>query len=97
VKTADHAFTGVSEVNFEAEQTKRKPTFTQNFIDWPHLLNHWKACIEDIALELKAGEAATRFSDASDLMYCEVTTLLRLPERQLQFERFQTADAQGVV
>lgn len=97
VKTADHAFTGVGEVNFEAEQSKRKPTFTQNFIDWPHLLNHWKACIEDIALELKAGEAATRFSDASDLMYCEVTTLLRLPERQLQFERFQTADAQGVV
>jgi len=95
VKTADHAFTGVGEVNFETEQAKRKPAFTQNFVDWPHLLNHWKASIEDIALELKAGEAATRFSDASDLMYCEVTTLLRLPERQLQFERFQAADTQG--
>jgi len=95
VKTADHAFTGVGEVNFETEQAKRKPAFTQNFVDWPHLLNHWKASIEDIALELKAGQAATRFSDASDLMYCEVTTLLRLPERQLQFERFQAADTQG--
>ncbi|ACT48329.1 PD-(D/E)XK nuclease family protein [Methylotenera mobilis] len=97
VKVADHAFSGVGEVNFETEQAKRKPAFTQNFVDWPHLLQHWKASIEDIALELKAGEAATRFSDATDLMYCEVTTLLRLPERKLQFERFQGANAQGGV
>lgn len=95
VKVADHAFSGVSEVNFETEQTKRKPAFTQNFVDWSHLLQHWKTSIENIALELKAGEAATRFSDATDLMYCEVTTLLRLPERKLQFERFQAADAEG--
>jgi hypothetical protein len=26
-------------------------------------------------------------------MYCEVTPLLRLPERKLQFERFQEAAA----
>nr|WP_294838497.1 PD-(D/E)XK nuclease family protein [uncultured Methylotenera sp.] len=97
VKIADHTFSGVGEVNFEAEQSKRKPTFTQNFVDWPHLLQHWKTSIEDIALELKAGEAATRFSDAAELMYCEVTPLLRLPERKLQFERFQGADAQGGV
>ena len=95
VKIADHAFSGVGEVNFEAEQNKRKPTFTQNFVDWPHLLQHWKTSIEDIALELKAGEAATRYSDASDLMYCDVEPLLRLPERKLQFERLQGADAQG--
>lgn len=95
VKIADHAFSGVGEVNFEAEQNKRKPTFTQNFVDWPHLLQHWKTSIEDIALELKAGEAATRYSDATDLMYCDVEPLLRLPERKLQFERLQGADAQG--
>lgn len=95
VKTADHEFSGVGEDNFETEQAKRKPTFTQNFVDWPHLLNHWKTSIEEIALELRSGEAATRFNDEADLMYCEVTTLLRLPERQLQFERFQGNDTQG--
>jgi exodeoxyribonuclease-5 len=94
VKTADHEFSGLGETNFEAEQSKRKPTFTQNFVDWPHLLNNWKASIEAIALELRAGEAATRFNDETELMYCEVTTLLRLPERQLQFERFQGLDSQ---
>lgn len=93
VKVADHAFSGIGEVNFETEQAKRKPAFTQNFIDWASLLQHWKISIEDIALELKSGEAATRFSDAAELMYCEVTTLLRLPERKLQFERFQATSA----
>lgn len=95
VKIADHDFSGVGEENFEAEQTKRKPAFTQSFTDWQHLLSHWKNAIEDIALELKAGEAATRFNDATDLMYCEVTTLLRLPERKLQFERFKGDASQG--
>lgn len=89
VKIADHAFSGVSESNFETEQDKRKPAFTQNFSDWQHLLNHWKTSIEAIALELREGEAAVRFSDESELAYCEVTPLLRLPERKLQFERFQ--------
>ena len=57
--------------------------------NWQQLLNHWKSAIEAIATELRAGEAAVRFSDENELMYCEVTPLLRLPERKLQFERFQ--------
>ena len=89
VKTAEHAFAGVSVDSFEAEQSKRKPPFTQNFTDWQHLLNHWKTAIEAIATELREGEAVVRFSDENELMYCEVTPLLRLPERKLQFERFQ--------
>jgi exodeoxyribonuclease-5 len=89
VKTAEHAFAGVSVDSFEAEPNKRKPSFTQNFTDWQQLLSHWKTAIEAIATELRAGEAAVRFSDESELMYCEVTPLLRLPERKLQFERFQ--------
>ncbi len=89
VKIADHAFSGVDEVGFEVEQDKRKPAFTQNFTDWQHLLMHWKTSIEAIALELREGESAVRFSDENDLMYCEVMPLLRLPERKLQFERFQ--------
>ncbi|HSG92084.1 MAG TPA: PD-(D/E)XK nuclease family protein [Methylotenera sp.] len=93
VKTAEHAFTGVSVECFEAEPNKRKPSFTQNFTDWQQLLNHWKTAIEAIATEVREGEAAVRFSDENELMYCEVTPLLRLPERKLQFERFQEAEA----
>jgi len=92
VKTAEHTFAGVSVENFEAEANKRKPAFTQNFTDWPQLLKHWKSAIESIALELREGEAAVHFSDESELMYCEVKPLLRLPERKLQFEQFQEAE-----
>ncbi len=89
VKVAEHTFLGISEENFEVEKDKRTPKFIQNFDDWPSLLAHWKINIEAIAGEIKAGEAAVRFDDQSLLMYCEVLPLLRLPERQLQFERFQ--------
>jgi exodeoxyribonuclease-5 len=88
VKTAEHSFEGVSEDAFEAEPSKRKPKFTQRFSDWPSLLAHFKSSIEDIANEIKAGEASVKFSDTNALSYCEVLPLLRLPERQLQFERF---------
>lgn len=88
VKTAEHSFEGVSEDAFEAEPSKRKPKFTKRFSDWPSLLAHFKSSIEDIAKEIKAGEASVKFSDTNALSYCEVLPLLRLPERQLQFERF---------
>ncbi len=88
VKTAEHGFSGISVENFEAEQGKRKPVFANDFSDWQQLLQHWKTAIEAIATEVREGEAAVRFSDESELMYCEVTPLLRLPERKLQFERF---------
>jgi exodeoxyribonuclease-5 len=89
VKIAEHAFSGVGEENFEAEQDKRKPAFTKDFVDWQNLLLHWKTSIEAIAEEIKSGESAVRFNDENELAYCEVTPLLRLPERKLQFERFQ--------
>jgi exodeoxyribonuclease-5 len=89
VKIAEHAFLGVADTDFETETDKRKPAFLQNFSDWQALLAHWKTSIEAIAQEIKAGEAAVRFEDENLLVYCEVTPLLRLPERQLQFERFQ--------
>lgn len=89
VKTAEHAFSGVAEEDFAEEATKRKPAFIKDFNDWPNLLAHWKTSIEAIAEELKRGESAIRFSDENELIYCEVLPLLRLPERKLQFERFQ--------
>lgn len=89
VKVADYAFVGVTEEGFETEPEKRRPAFTKQFTSWQNLLDHWKASIEAMALEIRNGEAAVRFSDENDLMYCEVKPLLRLPERKLQFERFQ--------
>lgn len=94
IKIADHAFIGVSAENFDTELDKRKPKFIQQFDDWQSLLSHWKASIESIAQEIKMGEAAVRFDNEKDLMYCEVLPLLRLPERQLQFERFQKVSPQ---
>ena len=94
VKIADHAFIGVSTDNFEIDPDKRKPKFLQAFTDWQSLLSHWKSSIEAIAQEIKMGEAAVKFNHENDLMYCEVLPLLRLPERQLQIERFQKVSGQ---
>jgi exodeoxyribonuclease-5 len=87
VKVVAHEFAGVSAENFEAESEKRKPIFIRQYSNWDALLTHWKTSIETIAEEIKAGEAAVRFNDESELAYCEVKPLLRLPERKLQFER----------
>jgi exodeoxyribonuclease-5 len=92
VKIAEHTFLGVADTDFDAEVEKRKPAFIQNFSVWQALLTHWRTSIEAIAQEIKAGEAAVRFDDENLLVYCEVTPLLRLPERQLQFERFQSTE-----
>jgi probable DNA repair protein len=89
VKTAEHAYIGIADANFEAELEKRKPKLIQRFSSWQHLLQHWRASIEGIADEIKAGEAAVKFDDEKNLAYCEVLPLLRLPERHLQFERFE--------
>lgn len=88
IKTAEHAFSGVAEDNFDVDT--RKPKWIDSFSDWQTLLNHWKASLEAIASEIKTGEAAIKFEDEKQLNYCEVLPLLRLPERQLQFERFKS-------
>ncbi len=87
VKVAEHGFFGVATSNFEVEISKRKPEFIRNFTDFEHLKAHWKTSIEALVQEIKSGEAAVIFNNAADLVYCEVTPLLRMPERQLQFER----------
>jgi exodeoxyribonuclease-5 len=69
----------------------RKLFAEETFPDWPSVLTHWKTCLAAIANEIKAGEAAVKFASEDDLAYCEVKPLLRLPERQLQFEREASA------
>jgi exodeoxyribonuclease-5 len=89
VKTAEHGYTGISTEDFANDQGGRPPALVKQFSDWPQLLMHWKTAIENIAQEVREGEAAVRFTDEAGLVYCEVKPLLRLPERKLQFERFQ--------
>ena len=57
------------------------------FPDWSTLMAHWRAGLLAIAAEIRAGEAAVRFSDENELRDCDVKPLLRLPERKLQLER----------
>lgn len=53
---------------------------------FPTLIDHWRSSLERIAEEIRDGKAGVIFEDENDLMYCDVKPLLRLPERQLQFE-----------
>lgn len=63
------------------------------FPDWAAVRQHWQTQITQTALVLKAGEASVVFADEADLAYCDVLPLLRLPERQLQFEQAQNGAA----
>ena len=51
------------------------------------LIAHWRTCLNAIAIEIKNGVADVRFEKESDLLYCDVKPLLRLPEREWQFEQ----------
>jgi len=57
------------------------------------VLAHWRTQITQTAQALKAGAAAVVFESEQDLAYCDVLPLLRLPERQLQFEQQQAGGA----
>lgn len=72
---------------FDAEIRKLRSYPAADFPDWPSVLQHWQQRLEATLQQFKAGQAECRFSDPTDLQYCEVLPLLRLPERALQFER----------
>lgn len=56
---------------------------------WDALLEHWYTSLTNIAQEVKAGVASVTIANETDLAYCDVKPLLRLPERLLQFEKLQ--------
>lgn len=87
IKMADFSFTGLTETQFVGEIEKRKPEFIREFSEWEGMQQHWQQAIENIVAEIKCGEAPVKFSRIGDLTYCDVLPLLRIPERQLQFER----------
>lgn len=61
------------------------------FADWDSLLEHWYTSLTNIAHEIKSGVASTTFNKEADLNYCDVLPLLRLAERNMQFEHLQAA------
>jgi exodeoxyribonuclease-5 len=96
LRIADNAFVGVAAADGLVQgatvlnDNRGRKIFPEaDFPDWPSLMQHWKKSITQIAQALKSGDAAVRFDDEKQLAYCEVLPLLRLPERQLQYERQQ--------
>lgn len=85
VAAEDDIVPGIKAFNHE----KNKLFDPEQFPDWPSVLAHWRTQITRTAQALKAGEAAVMFESEQDLGYCDVLPLLRLPERQLQFEHQQ--------
>lgn len=60
------------------------------FPDWGSVLQHWKHCVHGVALEINVGEAGVRFDRPEDLRWCDVKPLLRLDERQAQWQALQS-------
>lgn len=89
VAAEDDIVPGIKAFNHE----KNKLFDPVQFPDWPSVLKHWHTQITRTVLALKAGEAAVMFESEQDLGYCDVLPLLRLPERQLQFEHLQAGGA----
>lgn len=100
VRTADHAFIGIAAAGELVQGatvfdgTRGRKIFDEtSFPNWQDIITHWKTQITATALRLKSGDAAVRFENENQLVYCDVAPLLRLPERQLQFERKHKAES----
>lgn len=99
VRTADNGFVGIAAADglvqgAEVYDREKRRTFDEpQFSEWHDILSHWRNRITATALALKQGDARIVFENETDLAYCDVLPLLRLPERQLQFERMQQQTA----
>lgn len=100
VRNADNAFVGVAATDDLIQgatvfnDSRGRKTFSEvHFPDWQSITQHWKNSITATAISLKNGDAAVTFDSEKQLTFCDVKPLLRLPERQLQFEHQQQATA----
>ena len=57
-----------------------------DFPNWPAVRERWAQHLIDLALEIRYGCAAVVFENENDLKYCDVSPLLRVAERQAQWE-----------
>jgi exodeoxyribonuclease-5 len=93
VRIADNAFIGIAATDeliqgaTVFDDTRGRKVFDETcFPNWESIIQHWKQSITATAIRLKNGDAAVTFNHERQLAFCDVTPLLRLPERQLQFE-----------
>jgi len=63
----------------------------EQFPDWDSVITFWRNKIKATALSLKEGNAKVTIADDDHLNYCEVKPILRVAERELQFEHEQSA------
>ena len=73
------------------DEEKRKLFAAERFPDWPAVIAHWQTALRQVAGEVRDGVAAVRFADESQLKYCDVLPLLRLPERRRLLARAMVA------
>jgi probable DNA repair protein len=93
VRVDDQGFVGVASGDgllpgLKALASARRTFDETRFPDWEALMRHWRASILGVVSEIKQGWSPVTYEDVSDLMYCDVRPLLRLPERGLQLEQF---------
>ncbi len=65
---------------------QRKRYAEDEFPDWDALRRLWAERITELAREVRDGIAAVVFADEKVLAYCDVRPLLRIAERQQQFD-----------
>ena len=63
-----------------------KPPPNSSINSWEKLKTMWSKLINKTAEEYINGYAAIKFKDIKNLKYCNVKSILRLPERTFQFE-----------
>jgi exodeoxyribonuclease-5 len=90
----DPAFLGVAESDgllpgLKALDQQRKRYAEDEFPDWSALRRLWAERITGLAREVRDGTAAVVFEDEKMLAYCDVLPLLRVAERQQQWEEGQ--------
>ena len=60
---------------------------SSQYQSWDELLGFWKCRISDAVKSYEMGDATVRFAREKDMAYCHVKSILRLPERTLQYEQ----------
>lgn len=91
VDLLESQFSGVAETddlpNIKPFSDLKNGSVFKDFADFEALIAHWQQSLTAIAHEIKTGVANVRFENETDLLYCDVKPILRLPERALQFEQ----------
>lgn len=101
VRTDETKFIGLAECeallpDVSTLEKSRTNSF-KRFESWDALIAHWEHSLVSIANEIRSGLASVTYANESDLEYCDVRPLLRLPERQVQFEKAQFKQLQSSV